>query len=193
VKIRSRALKTIVLRVLLPVAVVGVLVVSCEVWRSTLPDATEVFATLPIPDSDWVIERRGDLDYLGGGVAVDIRARNTKTREIVTIAEGDDFDVKIRPDGPDHVTIDLSNWTVIRPVHSVFGPFHVDFNYQPKDDPDSRAAYQRWMDDEGAPENIKWYCENILSKMDRSNRDRWNRILADDLSFPFSRKKLYCE
>jgi hypothetical protein len=117
-------------RFLLLVGVVWALDGIFQVRVSTLPDVWEVYGTVPMPDSDWVIESCGTL-----GVAWEILARNTRTQQTVTIAEGETFDYKVKPDGPDHVTIELPNWTVLRPVKTAFGPFHVDFDYQPKDDP----------------------------------------------------------
>jgi hypothetical protein len=152
-----------------------------------------VYESTAIPGSDWVVESRGVFCGFGVGGGVDIRARNIKTQELVVIAEGYDViyaDVLL--DQPNHVTIRLPNLIGVIPIRDAFGPVQVGYDYRPKNDPQSRAAYQRWYYDRSSPKNIQWYCQNVLAKMDKANRDMWNSILARE-RFPEGSGKAYCD
>ncbi len=180
------------IRIGVPTAVIAAILVGCTNWILEHGCPIEVYEKIPVANSDWVVEKQ----FRGCALAVDvdfiIQAVNTRTQEVVVIAENDDHsDSKVVNDGPDHVTIRLKNRTPLRPVHDTFGPVHVSYDYLPKDDPADRAAYQRCYSDPRSPENIDWYCKNILAHMDETNQRRWDEVMAY-MSFRDSNRKSYC-
>jgi len=135
-----------------------------------------------VANSDLVVERQGTMCIVGSGDFI-IQARNTKTQQIVVIADRDDqWATKIVNDAPDHIVIRVDNRTPLRPVHDAFGPVRVGYDYVPKDDPEDRAAYQRWLYDRQSPENVKWYCTHVMADLDNTNYKIFDHILAEDSS-----------
>jgi hypothetical protein len=179
-------------RILRRIAVIVAILVGLVDWVRTHACPIEIYDIVQVTNSDWVVEKQ--LSSCAFAVDVDfiIQARNTRTQEVVIIAEDDDGPgTKVLNDGPNHVVIRVDNRTLLRPIQDTFGSVRVSYDYLPKDDPADRAAYQRWYYDQRSPENIDWACKNILAHMAEPNRQSYDEMLAY-WNFRDSNRKSYC-
>lgn len=160
------------------------------------PCAFEKFSDSPhlrVSQSDWVIDTWGQACGFGVSGGMEIRAVNEKTQEMDTVAQLPDIlTVGMSSDEPNQLAITLPNLVVISSSKTQIGDVHIVYRFSPKDDPDARLNYQKWRRDPGNNQARAWYCQNILAKMDASNRARWNEIIGQSYPAPNSAERKYC-
>jgi hypothetical protein len=109
---------------------------------------------------------------------LEIRAVNSKN-EIVTVAVIDSpANTSLSVNGSNNLVITLPNLVSISDEKREFGGVRVVYNFQPYDDPDKRAKFQQFMRNRNDPDAKKWYCDNVVSQMDSTNRDMWSKIVG---------------
>jgi hypothetical protein len=134
--------------------------------------------SLPIPGSDWTVERWLAACGMGISGPIEIRAINSKKEAVIVAVIDAPANTSLSINGSNDLVITLPNLVDIRDEKQDFGEVKVVYNFQPRDDPDERAKFQRFIRNPNDPDAKKWYCDNVASKMDAANRVSWSKIVG---------------
>ena len=132
---------------------------------------SQIEERVQIPDSQWVVSTQifscGGLD----GGRLEIFAEDSASKERVDIlALGSADDTHVEYLGGNRVQISLFNLAIIKSQRFSFGPYQVTYRYLPRDDPEERANYQRWLSNPNDPVAKKWHDETIMDKFYPADR-----------------------
>jgi hypothetical protein len=138
---------------------------------------------LRIFQSPWTVDAWGQACGMGVSGGMEIRAINSDTHESRTVATfGDIIIITMSSDEPNSLTINLPNLVEMTEAATQIGDVNVTYKFEPYDDPEARANFQKWKRHPDDPQAREWYCRNIFAKMDASNRTLWNAVMGN--SYP---------
>jgi hypothetical protein len=185
---------------LLPVSIRHVLLLNIGVQIALLPGANacpfEKFADSPhlrISRSDRVIDTWGQACGFGVSGSMEIRAVNERTQQTDTIMTLTEITtVELTSEEPNLLTMKLPNLVDISSSTTQVGDVRIAYKFTPVDDPEARANFVKWKHHPNDPQARDWYCRNILTKMDPSNRSSWNAVLGQSYPADDSTDRRYC-
>ena len=115
---------------------------------------------LLLPGSDWAVVTL--YSACGGAVVggyTEVVARNTATREEQVLVRTGDLDhVRTSLGGNGEIVVTLENLVDIREKKNRFQDIEIVYNFTPRDDPQERASYLRWLHNPDDPESVRWFC-----------------------------------
>jgi hypothetical protein len=134
--------------------------------------------SLPVPNSDWIVEQ--SVKACGFGIAgpLEISALNTKTRERVSIVAVDDYShTTVSTDASGNLVITTPNLAIISDEVHEFGGVKVVYHYL-NDDPQDRAMWRRYWRNREDLEAKRWVCTIIAGKRPEPDRQFWAKAVG---------------
>ena len=146
------------------------IVLQGTVLSSAQQCKAEKIESLPIPNSDWAVEKWIEVCGFGVSGPSEIRASNAKTKKQILIALSESDHTKMTLDERGNLVISWPNSAVLSDDVKEFGGVKIVYNYLPHDDPEERFKWKRFRRDPKDPEALRWFCENVAAKREATSR-----------------------